>query len=329
MTAYIIRRILIFIPMLLMVSIISFVVIQLPPGSFIEEKMLELEAQGGAAASIVQMEQLEARYGLDKPMYEQYLIWIYGIVTRGDFGESFLYNQEVNQIVWSYIGYTFLISFCSLLLVYLIAIPLGVAAAMHQGRPTDTIIGVLGFIGMSMPEFLVALGLLVFGLFVLDYAFIGLFSPEFEMAPWSWAKVMDLIKHLWIPAFIVALNGTAGLVRIMRSSLLETLGQPFVRAARAKGLRHRAVVGKHGLRVAINPLISILGMSLPALFSGSAIISIVLNLPTAGLLLFEGLRVQDMYLAGTLILIMSATLLLGNLLADIALAIADPRIRHE
>jgi len=191
------------------------------------------------------------------------------------------------------------------------------------------IISVISFIGMSLPEFLVALGLLVFGIFVLNVSFIGLFSPEFEFAPWSLAKVWDLLKHLWIPALVVAINGTAGLMRIMRGSVLETLGQLYIRAARARGLSRERVIGRHALRIAINPMISIMGMSLPSLLSGSAIISIVLNLPTAGFLLYDALVAQDMYLAGTLILMMSAMLLVGNLLADIALAAADPRIRYE
>ena len=168
-----------------------------------------------------------------------------------------------------------------------------------------------------------------FGIFVLDYYFVGLYSPEFTFSPWSWAKLWDLIKHLPVPALIVAVNGTAGLMRIMRGSMIDVLGQPYIRTARAKGLPRKKVFGKHALRVAVNPLISIAGMSLPALLSGSAIISIVLNLPTAGYLLYESLKTQDMYLAGTLILMMSVVLIIGNLIADIALAAADPRIRYD
>jgi peptide/nickel transport system permease protein len=182
---------------------------------------------------------------------------------------------------------------------------------------------------MSLPEFMIALLLLVFGIFVLDYCFIGLFSPQFYFQPWSLAKFVDLLKHLPVPAIIVAVNGTAGLVRIMRSSMLEVLGQQYIQTAYAKGISENAVLYKHALRVAVNPIISILGMSLPVLLSGSTIISIVLNLPTAGFLLFESLKTQDMYLAGTLLMLMSFMLLVGNLIADIALAIADPRIRYD
>jgi len=329
MTKYIIRRLLIFLPMLLLISMISFVIIQLPQGSFIDQRIAELEAQGAVGSAIVQKEQLIKRYGLDQPMPVQYGKWMWGIVTRGDFGESFAYDKPVNEVIWSYLGYTVLLAGTSFIFVYMISIPLGMVAAMRKYKREDIAISVVSFIGMSLPEFLVALVLLVFGMFVLNASLLGLFSPEYQFAPWSLAKVWDLIKHLWLPAAIVAINGTAGLMRIMRGSVIDTLAQPYIRTAKAKGLSNTSVVGKHALRVAINPMISIMGMSLPALLSGSAIISIVLNLPTAGLLLYEALLVQDMYLAGTLILMMSAMLLLGNLLADIGLALTDPRIRYE
>ncbi|MCB2153812.1 ABC transporter permease [bacterium] len=326
---FILRRLLVFVPMLFAISLISFIIIQLPPGSFIEQKIIELESLGADTSSMIQVEQLERRYGLDKPAHIQYLLWIKGIVTRGDFGESFAYQREVNELIWSYLGFTLLISACSFLFVYIIAVPLGMYAAMKKYKIEDNVISSVSFIGMSLPEFLLALFLLVFGVFVLDYSFIGLFSPEYQFSPWTWGKFVDLLKHLPVPALIVAVNGTAGLMRIMRGSTIDTLGQPYIRTARAKGLNRKAVIGKHALRMAVNPLISIIGMSLPTLLSGSAIISIVLNLPTAGYLLYEALRVQDMYLAGSLILMLSATLLVGNLLADIALAIVDPRIRYE
>lgn len=329
MLTYIIRRILIFIPMLFAVSVVAFIIIQLPPGSFLEQRIVELESRYGDASSAAQVEQLRVRYGLDQPAWRQYTLWIGGIVTRGDFGDSFAYDKPVTDIIWSYLGFTLLIAGTSLVLVYLIAIPLGCWAAIHKYKWQDHFSGGISFIGMSIPEFMLALFLLVLGLFVLDYSFIGLFSPEYYFQPWSWAKVWDLAKHLPIPAAVVAVNGTAGLMRIMRGSMLDVLGEPYILTARAKGLPPRQVFGKHALRMAINPLISILGMSLPGLLSGSAIISIVLNLPTAGLLLFESLLTQDMYVAGTLILMVSAMLLLGNLLADIALAIVDPRIRYE
>ena len=329
MLTYIIRRLLIFIPMLLAISMISFVIIQLPPGSFLESKLIALQQASGDASAAIQVEYLKHRYGLDKPPTVQYLLWIKGIVTKGDFGQSFAYDKEVNEVIWSYVGFTVLISATSLALVYLLAIPLGCLAAVKKYRWQDNLVSAISFIGMSFPEFLLALFLVVGGLLWLDYAFIGLFAPEFTFAPWSWRKLVGLLKHLPVPAAVVAINGTAGLMRIMRGSMLEVLGQQYIMTARAKGLPEHKVIGKHALRMAINPLISILGMSLPGLLSGSAIISIVMNLPTAGLLLFEALQTEDMYLAGTLILMFSLLLLIGNLLADIALAIADPRIRYD
>lgn len=328
MTAYVLRRLAVMIPMLFAVSVISFVIIQLPPGSFLESMILELQAAGGDATSIAQIEQLEKRYGLDQPAWRQYLGWVTGIITRGDFGESFLYEKPVNQLIWSFVGYTVLIAGTSLAFVYLLALPLGCVAALKRYRWPDHAIGAVSFVGMSIPEFLLALFLLVAGLVWFDVLLLGLFSPEFVFQPWSWGKLGDLLIHLPIPAAVVAVNGTAGLLRIMRGSMIDALEAPYVLTAKAKGLPDRTVVGKHALRTAINPMISILGMSLPTLLSGSAIISIVLNLPTAGYLLFESLRVQDMYLAGTLILMLSALLLIGNLLADILLAVADPRIRY-
>ena len=329
MLSYIVRRLLIFIPMMLMISMVSFVIIQLPPSSFLEQKLIELERVSGDASSLVKIDLLKQRYGLDKPLWTQYLRWIKGIVTRGDFGESFAHEKEVKELIWNFLGFTILISTTSLALVYLLAIPLGALAATKKHKWQDNVIAAVSFVGMSIPEFLLALFLLALGMFVLDYCFIGLFSPEYYFSPWSLKKVWDLIKHLPVPALIVAINGTAGLMRIMRASMLDVLGQQYIQTARAKGLPNRAVIGKHALRMAINPMISILGMSLPGVLSGSAIISIVLNLPTAGYLLFESLKTQDMYLAGTLILMLSLLLLIGNLFADIALAIADPRIRYE
>ena len=329
MITYIVRRLLIFVPMLFAISIISFVIIQLPPGSFLEQKIVALQQTSGDASAMVQVDYLRQRYGLDKPLAVQYLLWIKGIVTRGDFGQSFAYDKEVNDVIWSYVGFTVLISVTSLALVYLLAIPLGCLAAVKKYKWQDNVVSAISFIGMSLPEFLLALFLLVGGLVWLDYAFIGLFSPEFHFAPWSWAKFRDLMIHLPVPAAVVAINGTAGLMRIMRGSMLDVLGKQYIMTARAKGLPEKTVISRHALRMAINPLISILGMSLPGLLSGSAIISIVMNLPTAGLLLFEALQTQDMYLAGTMILMFSLLLLIGNLLADIALAIADPRIRYD
>ena len=328
MIAYVIRRCLLAIPTLLAITMISFVIIQLPEGDYLDRKIQQLEEQYGDSSSLARVEELRVRYGLDQPMPVRYAKWIWGFV-RGDFGESFEYEREVNELIWERLAFTVLISVASLLFTYAVAIPLGIYSATHQYKWSDHLLTFLSFVGMSLPAFLVALALMVFAFEVFGVPLFGLFSSYYEGAPWTWGKFTDLLKHLWIPVVVVGLNGTAGLMRIMRGNLLDVLGQPFVLTARAKGLAERVVVFKHAVRIAVNPLISILGMSLPTILSGSAIVSIVLGLPTVGPLLLRSLLSEDIYLAGTLITMLSVLLVAGNLLADIALAWVDPRIRYE
>ena len=328
MIAYVTRRILVAIPTLLVISVVSFVLIQLPPGDFLQQRIVELEQRYGDVSSLVEVEALREKYGLDKPMWTRYAYWMKGL-AHGDLGESFRYEEDVNKLIWDRLAFTVLIAASSLLFSYAIAIPAGVYSATKRNTFGDYIVSFLAFIGMSMPGFLLALILLAAGMAWFDVALVGLFSPRYMDAPWTWAKAADLLRHLWIPVIVVGINGTAGLMRIMRGNLLNVLGEQFVQTARAKGLKERLVIWKHAVRIAINPLISIAGMSLPAILSGSAIVSIVLSLPTMGPLLFQSLKDQDMFLAGSLIMMYSVLLIVGNLLADIALAWADPRIRLE
>ncbi len=329
MSTYIIRRILLAIPTLIAISIIAFIIIQLPPGDYLDQKIAQMEQQFGDSSSIAQADALRHRYGLDRPMPQRYLKWVSGFV-RGDFGESFRYEREVKDLIWERLGFTVLLSVGSLIFIYLTAIPLGIYSATHKYHWSDNMLTFLAFLGMSLPGFLIALAIIVIVYKVFGVPLFGLFSPYYQSQPgWSPAKVVDLIKHLWVPIIVISLNGTAGLMRVMRGNLLDVLGEPFVRTARAKGLKESAVVVKHAARIAINPLISMLGMSLPEILSGTTIVSIVANLPTVGPLLLQALQDQDMYLAGTLLLFMSLLLIVGNLLADIALAWADPRIRYE
>jgi peptide/nickel transport system permease protein len=328
-THYILRRVLFAIPTLILISIISFIIIQLPPGDYLDQKIAQLEQQYGDSSSIAQADALRKRYGLDQPVYKQYLKWVSGFV-RGDFGESFRYEKEVKDLIWERLGFTLLLSIGSLLFIYLTAIPLGIYSATHKYEWKDNLLTFLAFFGMSLPGFLIALAIIVLVYKVFGVPLFGLFSPYYQtQSPWTWGKFTDLLSHLWVPIIVIALNGTAGLMRVMRGNLLDVLGEPFVRTARAKGLKESTVVVKHAARIAINPLISILGMSLPDLLSGTIIVSIVANLPTVGPLLLQALQDQDMYLAGTLIVFMSLLLILGNLLADILLAWVDPRIRYE
>ncbi len=328
MITYIIRRSLIAIPTLLGISIIGFVIIQLPQGDYLDRKIQQLEQEYGDSSSLAQVDELRARYGLDKPMWVRYIKWIYGFV-QGNFGESFEYEVEVSELIWDRIAFTLLISIGSLIFTYIVAIPLGIYSATHQYKWSDNLLTFMSFVGMSLPAFLVSLALMVFAFKVFRVPLFGLFSSYYEGAPWTWGKIGDLLTHLWIPVIVIGLNGTAGLMRIMRGNLLDVLGQPFVQTARAKGLKESVVVVKHAVRIAINPLISILGMSLPTILSGAAIVSIVLGLPTVGPLLLRSLLNEDVYLAGTLIMMYSILLVAGNLLADIALAWVDPRIRYE
>lgn len=328
MLSYVIRRLGYAVIMVGLVSFVSFAIIELPPGDFLTFKLQELQARGDPSA-LARIEDYRARYELDKPWLERYVTWATNFV-RGDFGESFEFERPVKDLLSQRLTLTVLLAIATLTFTWMIAIPLGVYSAVKQYSLGDQIITSISFLGMGIPGFLLALLILFFTITVLDLQVGGLFSREFQDAPWSIARAVDLLKHLWVPAIISAITGTGGLIRIMRGNLLDTLGQPFVEAARARGLRNRTVIWKHAVRIAINPLIVILGSeALPAIITGNALIAMVLNLPTIGPLYINALQKLDMYLAGTAIVMFTMLLLLGNLLADILLAWVDPRIRLE
>jgi len=328
MLSYILRRLGYAAIMLVLVSFVSFLIIELPPGDFLTKKMQDLQARGDRSAEL-RIAEYRVRYGLDKPMLERYWIWASNFI-KGDFGESFEFERPVTEILGNRIGFTVLMAVSVIVLQWAIAIPVGVYSATHQYSVGDQIITTVSFLGLGMPGFLLALLVMFFAMIVLEQEVSGLFSQEFKRAPWSIAKVIDLLKHLWIPALVGSLTGTAGLVRIMRGNLLETLGQPFVEAARARGLTNQQVTWKHAVRVAINPLIIILGSeTLPSVVAGNALVATVLNLPTVGPVYVEALQSQDMYLAGTVLVFIVLMTLIGNLLADLMLAALDPRIRLE
>ncbi len=328
MLSYILRRLGYAAIMLVLVSFVSFLIIELPPGDFLTKKMQDLQARGDRSAEL-RIAEYRVRYGLDKPILERYWIWASNFI-KGDFGESFEFERPVTEILGNRIGFTVLMAVSVIVLQWAIAIPVGVYSATHQYSVGDQIITTVSFLGLGMPGFLLALLVMFFAMIVLEQEVSGLFSQEFKHAPWSIAKVIDLLKHLWIPALVGSLTGTAGLVRIMRGNLLETLGQPFVEAARARGLTKQQVTWKHAVRVAINPLIIILGSeTLPSVVAGNALVATVLNLPTVGPVYVEALQSQDMYLAGTVLVFIVMMTLIGNLLADLMLAALDPRIRLE
>jgi peptide/nickel transport system permease protein len=249
---------------------------------------------------------------------------------KGDFGQSFEFDRPVAEILGARLGYTVVLALSTVLITWALAIPLGVYSAVKQYSIGDQIISIISFIGLGMPGFLLALIILYFAVIVFNLEVVGLFSPQYRDAPWSLAKFLDLLGHLWLPALISAITGIGGLVRIMRGNLLETLGQPFVESARARGLRNTTVTWKHAVRIAINPLVTILGSDVfPAIVIGSSLVAIVLNLPTIGPIFVDSLRKLDMYMAGTCIVFLTLMLLIGNLISDLLLAWVDPRIRLE
>jgi peptide/nickel transport system permease protein len=327
MLTYIARRLLAMIPTLFFVSVITFLIIQLPPGDFMTTLATQA-AEGGGSIDASAMESLRRQYGLDQPMYVQYLTWIAGF-PRGDFGYSVEWKKPVSDLIASRLGFTLVLSALALAFMWLVAIPIGIYSATHQYSWGDIALTTVGFLGLSIPDFMLGLVYLFVGAFAFNASVGGLVSPELENAPWTLAKLLDLVNHLFWPTVILGAAGTAQLIRIMRGNLLDILGQQFVTTGRAKGLPERTVVNKYAVRVAINPLISVMGMQLPSLISGATILGIVLSLPTTGPLFLRALINQDIYLAGTFLLMLSFLLMLGNLLADVALAWADPRIRYE
>ncbi len=327
MIAYILRRLLGMIPTIIIVSIVSFLIIQLPPGDFFTSLQAEI-AQSGGGQDKETVQKMEEQYGLDQPVYVQYLKWISGF-PRADFGWSLEWNSPVLPLVLRRMNYTILVGALSLVFMLSVAVPIGIYSARHQYSFGDHALSTLGFLGLSLPGFLLALLWMFFGAIVLRIPVGGEMSQKFAEAPWTVAKVLDYLNHLWPPAVVLGLASTAQLQRIMRGNLLDVLRQQYITTARAKGLAERKVVNKYGLRVAINPLISVMAMEVPKIISESTIVGIVMSVPTTGPLLLRALQSQDMYLAGTFLLFMSMLLMVSNLLADIVLAWADPRIVYS
>jgi len=328
MLSYIIRRVGYAIVMIVLVSFVSFLIIELPPGDFLTQKLDELNAQGDRSAQL-RIAEYRARYGLDKPLLERYWIWASNFI-KGDFGESFQYERPVKDLLGERVLMTVIIAVLTLILTYTIAIIVGVYSATHQYSLGDQFFTVIAFLGLGTPGFLLALIVLFVAVVILKQDIGGLFSRDFQDAPWTLARVWDLMKHLWIPVLIGTAATAPAYMRIMRGNLLEILGQPFIEAARARGLKNRTVVWRHAVRVAINPLVVILGSeSLPYIVGGNALVAIVLGLPTIGPLYVEALQRQDMYMAGTVLVFIVMMMLLGNLLADLALVWLDPRIRLD
>lgn len=326
MLGYIIYRIAIAIPLLLILSVVSFIIIQLPPGDYLSVYLNNLRLSG-IQLNEDEVIRLKELYGLDKPLYMQYLIWIKNFI-RGDLGRSFQWNRPVNELLAERVPMTVIISILTTVFVWVVAIPIGIYSALRQYSVFDYTFTFIGYIGLSMPGFLLALILMWFLFTKFGFSMPGLFSPEYATAPWSFAKLLDMLKHIWFPIIIIGMSGTAGLIRTMRGNLLDELRKQYVITARAKGLSERKLIFKYPVRIAINPMISTIGWMFPGIVSGETLVSIVLNIQTVGPIFLRAVMSQDMYLAGSITLILSILTVIGMLVSDILLAWADPRIRY-
>jgi peptide/nickel transport system permease protein len=324
MLAYILRRLLAMIPALVLISIITFIIIQLPPGDFFTTLQAEVAATGGGQNKET-IQKLQEIWGLNEPLYVQYWRWIQGWF-RLDFGWSLAYNAPVWDVVASKLAFTLYIGFLSLIFMVAVSFPIGIYSATHQYSIGDHILSAVGFLGLCLPGFLVALVWMFIGIVALRVDVGGLVSREMQNAPFSLEKVKDYLIHLLPAVFVLGLSSTAQLQRIMRSNMLDVLGQQHIITARAKGLKERVVINKYAVRLAINPLISVMALEIPKVINQSALVGIVMMLPTLGPIYLHALLTQDVYLSGTILLVMVLMLMLSNLLADIILAIADPRI---
>ena len=327
MVHYIGKRLLIIIPLLLVLSVVVFVLIQLPPGDYLTSYINTLRAQGGNIDQDT-IQQLEMRYGLDQPMYIQYFKWM-GRMFQGDFGYSFQWNRPVNELLADRLPCTIALSFTSILLVWIIALPIGFYSATHKYSPLDYGFTTISFLGMSLPDFLLALIVLWLYYAATGTFGGGLYSDAFVNQPFSFAKFVDLLKHVWMPYLVIAITSTAGLIKTFRANLLDEMSKPYVQTARAKGVSNLRLLNKYPVRISLFPFVSTIGWMLPGLISGQTIISIVMNLPTVGPLLLNALKNQDMYLAGSIVFILGVLTMIGTLISDILLALTDPRIRRK
>ncbi len=329
MWRYLLRRFLYMLFTVWVITLISFAIIQLPPGDFVTNLVNQMISAGGRELAPEYVAQLREQYGLDQPMYVQYYKWLRNIVTRGSFGWSFTYRRDARELIVERLPMTFSLSFGSFILVWVIALPIGIYSAVRQYSIGDYIFTFLGFIGLAVPSFLLALIFLFISQRYFGQAMIGLFSIEYADAPWSWAKLLDMLKHLWIPVILIGLGGTAGLIRTMRANLLDELNKPYVETARSKGLPEWKLLLKYPVRHALNPFVSTIGWTLPGLVAGEVIVAIVLNLPTSGPVYFTALQRQDLYVAAGFMLLLSVLTVIGTFISDVLLAVLDPRIRLQ
>ena len=327
MLNYLIRRILTMTITLAVISTLVFIVIQLPPGDYLTTYIAELESQGEIVAP-EKIEFLRLQYGLDLPMYQQYFVWVFGLV-QGDFGYSFEYNLPVTEVVGDRLYLSMMLNFVTVLFIYLVAFPIGVYSATHQYSWGDHGLTFLGLIGLATPNFLLALVLLYLANLAFGTSIGGLMEPEFINQPWTWAKAISVLEHLWVPVIVIGTSGTAGMIRRLRANLLDEMQKQYVVTGRAKGLSEIRLLVKYPLRMSLNPFIADIGSLLPQVVSGSVIVSAVMSLPTTGPMLLSALQSQDMYLAGSFLMFLAMLTVIGMFISDLLLAVLDPRIRLE
>ncbi len=327
MRSYVLQRLVYLVFLVWMVSIVTFIVIQLPPGDYLSTYISRLE-QAGEDLSEQQVENLRRQYGLDLPLYLRYFKWI-GQVLQGNFGFSFDWQQPVRDIISERLALTFTIAILSAIFTYAVAIPIGIYSATHQYSLGDYVVSIIGFIGLAIPNFMLALIFLYVAWANYELNLTGLFSPDYVAAPWSWAKLGDMLLHLPIPVVVIGTGGTAGLIRVLRGTLLDELNKQYVITARSKGVGEARLLFKYPVRVALNPIVSSLAWLFPSLVSGGTITAIVLGLPTAGPMLLRGLITQDTFLTATLLMFITILTVIGTTVSDILLVVVDPRIRME
>lgn len=325
MLGYLLRRLMVMVPTLFAISVLIFVLIQLPPGDYLTSQLMELQAQGDATAA-QQIAFLRAEYGLDQPMYIQYWRWISGFV-QGDFGYSFEYNRPVSELLGDRLLLTLILNFSTVLFIWVVSFPIAIYSATRQYSIADYGLTFLGFIGLATPNFLLALVLLYVANRWLGISIGGLMDPVYLDQPWSLAKVQSVLSHLLVPVLVIGTSGTAGMIRRLRANLLDELRRQYVVTARAKGLSETRLLVKYPLRVALNPFIADIGNLLPQVVSGAAIVSVVMSLPTVGPLLVHALQSQDMFLAGSFLMFLAVLTVVGMFVSDLLLAWLDPRIR--
>ena len=325
MLTFIVRRLTTFIPMMFLMSVVAFALIQAPPGDFLSDYVVQLQNQG-EYADPGELESLRKQYGLGEPMYVQYAKWVWGVM-RWDFGKSLEMRVSVNDLINERLSLTIILGLFTVVFTWTLAIPIGIFSAVKQYSWVDYMFTFFSYLGVGTPNFLLALVIMWMVFAYFGMSITGLFSPDYVEAPWSVGKVVDMLKHIWVPMLILGTDGTARLTRIMRANLLDELNKPYVETARAKGLPEWQLIMRYPVRIAVNPIVSTIGWTLPQLFSGSLIVATVMSLPTLGPLLLRALYTQDMFLAGSIILILTALTLIGTLISDVVLALIDPRIR--